>query len=245
MHQVASAYAAQFGVAPILRVRSIVAGFEGNGAYASWTAANDADYQQDLAFLPDVVVIAIGENLGTYDETVFREKFLSYCQGFANLSPKPTILIRAPFWNNSTIAGIEQSVADEAHARTTLATILAKCRRNPDDEVFNNMRDFILPGEAGLRMAWYPEECKSRSPFPYYQETMTGFEYVVAAGLAQRGEFAAAEQVVRDIRDRYDGEKRNPFDETECGHHYVRAMAAWSVLKAFETFKEGRSPLKR
>ena len=59
------------------------------------------------------------------------------------------------------------------------------------------------------------------------------------------GNFAAAEQVVRDIRDRYDGKKRNPFDETECGHHYVRAMAAWSVLKAFETFKEGRSPLKR
>ena len=124
-------------------------------------------------------------------------------------------------------------VTDEAHARTTLATILAKCRRNPDDEVFNNMRDFILPGEAGLRMAWYPEGRKPRSPFPYYQETMTGFEYVVAAGLAQRGDFAAAERVVRDIRDRYDGVKRNPFDEAECGHHYVRALAAWSVLKAF------------
>ena len=26
-----------------------------------------------------------------------------------------------------------------------------------------------------------------------------------------------------------------PFDEAECGHHYVRALAAWSVLKAWET----------
>ena len=62
---------------------------------------------------------------------------------------------------------------------------------------------------------------------------MTGFEYVVAAWLAQTGDFAAAEEVVRDIRSRYDGEKRSPFDEAECGHHYARALASWSVFKAF------------
>ena len=45
--------------------------------------------------------------------------------------------------------------------------------------------------------------------------------------------FAASEEVVCDIRDRYDGEKRSPFDEAECGHHYARALAAWSVFKAF------------
>ena len=82
-------------------------------------------------------------------------------------------------------------------------------------------------------MAWYPEGTMPKKPFPYYGENMTGFEYVVAASLAQRGEFDAAEKVVRDIRSRYDGRKRNPFDEAECGHHYVRALAAWSVLKAF------------
>ena len=53
------------------------------------------------------------------------------------------------------------------------------------------------------------------------------------ANLAQHGRFAEAEKVVRDIRCRYDGKKRNPFDEAECGHHYVRALASWSVLKAF------------
>ena len=62
---------------------------------------------------------------------------------------------------------------------------------------------------------------------------MTGFEYVVAALLAQAGDWAAAERVVADIRARYDGVKRNPFDEAECGHHYVRALASWSVLKAW------------
>ena len=76
---------------------------------------------------------------------------------------------------------------------------------------------------------------KPKKPFPYYGENMTGFEYVVAANLAQRGRFAEAEKVVGDIRNRYDGRKRNPFDEAECGHHYSRALAAWSVLKAFDT----------
>ena len=31
-------------------------------------------------------------------------------------------------------------------------------------------------------------------------------------------------QTMRDIRNRYDGAKRSPFDEAECGHHYARAM---------------------
>ena len=49
---------------------------------------------------------------------------------------------------------------------------------------------------------------------------------------------ARAEQVVRDIRSRYDGRKRNPFDEAECGHHYARALAAWTVLEAFQVKQE-------
>ncbi len=124
-------------------------------------------------------------------------------------------------------------VADPAHARTTLATILEKCRKAPNDATFNPMRSYALAGETSLRMAWYPPGRLPRSPFPYYRETMTGFEYVVAALLAQAGDWAAAERVVADIRARYDGVKRNPFDEAECGHHYVRALASWSVLKAW------------
>ena len=124
-------------------------------------------------------------------------------------------------------------VADPEHERITLGTILEKCRHARDDDSFNTMRSFVLAGEESLKMAWYPEDRLPRSPFPYYAETMTGFEYVVAALLAMNGEKEAAERVVRNIRDRYDGLKRNPFDEAECGHHYARAMAAWTVLKSW------------
>ena len=126
-------------------------------------------------------------------------------------------------------------VADERHAAKTLDTILAKNASANVGPAYNCGRDFAFPEEPSLKMAWYPEGCMPDVPFPYYGENMTGFEYVVAANLAQRGRFAEAEKVVKDIRDRYDGRKRNPFDEAECGHHYSRALVAWSVLRAWES----------
>ena len=41
---------------------------------------------------------------------------------------------------------------------------------------------------------------------------------------------------IGNIRARYDGLKRNPFDEAECGHHYARAMASWGAVLAWSGF---------
>jgi non-lysosomal glucosylceramidase len=38
--------------------------------------------------------------------------------------------------------------------------------------------------------------------------------------------------IVKAARDRYDGRRRNPWDEVECGHHYARAMSSWGLLLA-------------
>jgi hypothetical protein len=43
-------------------------------------------------------------------------------------------------------------------------------------------------------------------------------------------------ECITNIRSRYDGKRRNPWDEAECGHHYARAMAAWSGLLALSGF---------
>ncbi|MCM8789127.1 MAG: hypothetical protein NC907_04990 [Candidatus Omnitrophica bacterium] len=32
------------------------------------------------------------------------------------------------------------------------------------------------------------------------------------------------------VRERYDGTKRNPFDEYECGHWYARALSSYGLL---------------
>ena len=53
---------------------------------------------------------------------------------------------------------------------------------------------------------------------------------------------AQALEVIRDIRARYDGRKRSPFDEAECGHHYARAMASWAAVPALAGFSwDGRT----
>ena len=42
---------------------------------------------------------------------------------------------------------------------------------------------------------------------------------------------------VEPIRDRYDGEKRNPWNEVECGSNLARSMATYSLLNAFSGFR--------
>jgi non-lysosomal glucosylceramidase len=43
-------------------------------------------------------------------------------------------------------------------------------------------------------------------------------------------------EVFKAIRERYDGEKRNPFNEGEYGHRYARAMASWAGVLAWSGF---------
>ncbi|MCL4843142.1 MAG: hypothetical protein KJZ79_14945, partial [Bryobacteraceae bacterium] len=73
-------------------------------------------------------------------------------------------------------------------------------------------------------------------PFPYFSEVMTGFEYTAAVGMIQEGLLDEGLTCIRNIRARYDGSRRNPFDEAECGHHYARAMASWAAVLALTGF---------
>ncbi len=97
-------------------------------------------------------------------------------------------------------------------------------------------RTFALNDESALVICDYSKAARPRIPFPYYAEVMTGFEYSAAIAMIYAGLADEGIRCIQDIRRRYDGERRNPWDEAECGHHYARAMASWSALPAWSGF---------
>ena len=101
---------------------------------------------------------------------------------------------------------------------------------------FNPMRSYVLGDEAAVLMATYPHGNRPTRPFPYYNEVMTGFEYTAAVGMLQENQRDEGLAIIRAIRARYDGKKRSPFNEAECGHHYARAMAAWAAVLTLSGF---------
>jgi uncharacterized protein (DUF608 family) len=127
-------------------------------------------------------------------------------------------------------------LVDPQNLRTTLKSILKYNYREDLSDHFNCFRSYALGNEAALLMASYPYS-RPVNPFPYFTEVMTGFEYTAAVGMLYEGLLEEGLMCIRNIRDRYDGWKRNPFDEAECGHHYGRAMASWSAVLALTGFR--------
>ena len=65
---------------------------------------------------------------------------------------------------------------------------------------------------------------------------MSGFEYQAAGHMIQEGLVDEGIEIVQAIRARYDGEKRNPWNEMECGSNYARAMSSYALLLALSGF---------
>lgn len=132
----------------------------------------------------------------------------------------------------ATLVGLGD-LLDPAHVQSALHAVRTRNFRRSFAHHFNHMRSFVLGDEAGVLMCSYDPDNRPTRPFPYFNEVMTGFEYTAATGLLQTGATDEGREIIRAIRDRYDGAKRNPFDEAECGHHYARAMASWSAFAAW------------
>ncbi|MFA5814558.1 MAG: GH116 family glycosyl hydrolase [Bacteroidales bacterium] len=119
--------------------------------------------------------------------------------------------------------------------------------------IIKGHRIYAEDNEAGLIMTTWPHGGDSLAvpgmknktedfktwigPGGYFDECMTGFEYQVAAHMIYEG--SPGSELVRNglaiaraIHDRYAPEKRNPYNEIECGDHYSRAMAAFGVYLA-------------
>jgi hypothetical protein len=105
-------------------------------------------------------------------------------------------------------------------------------------------RTYVLNDEAALLVCDYGKGTRPKIPFPYYAEAWTGLEYSTAALMMYHGMADRGVQAFTEARRRYDGVRRNPWDEPECGHHYARAMSSWSGMVALSGFSY-RGPEKR
>ncbi len=103
---------------------------------------------------------------------------------------------------------------------------------------FNPCRIYALNDEAGVVICDWPEgKYKPVVPVPYAEEAWSGCEYQVAAHMIQEGLVNEGIEIVKAVRDRYDGEKRNPWNEIECGSNYARSMASYSLIVALSGFE--------
>jgi non-lysosomal glucosylceramidase len=128
-------------------------------------------------------------------------------------------------------------LADSNHIRKTLQSIWKYNHVKSFGDQFNNMRSYALGDESGMMLTSYPDPKKRPAvPLSYGFEAWTGLEYTAATGMIYEGLNAEALNIISDTRNRYDGYKRNPFNEEECGNHYARAMASWSALVAYSHF---------
>lgn len=135
----------------------------------------------------------------------------------------------------ATVAGLERFLKAE-NIQTALRSIynynfITDFRNYP-----HAMRTFALGNESGLVNCSWPKGNRSRIPFVYANEVWTGTEYQVASHLIYEGLVKEGLSIVKAIRDRHDGQKRNPWNEEESGNHYARAMSSWAVLTALSGY---------
>lgn len=128
-------------------------------------------------------------------------------------------------------------LADSANIKKALQSIWKYNHVSSFSDHFNNMRSYALGDESGLMLTAYPDPSKRPAvPLSYGFEAWTGLEYTAATGMIYEGMNNEALKVITNVRNRYDGYKRNPFNEEECGNHYARAMASWSAIVAYSDF---------
>ncbi len=135
----------------------------------------------------------------------------------------------------AAVAGLAPLLPPE-HVRATLGSIYRHNFRHDFLEHPNAQRIYALGDEKGLLLCSWPRGGRPALPFVYADEVWTGIEYQVAAHLIYADHVAEGLAIVRGTRDRYDGRRRNPWNEVECGSHYARALSSWSLILALSGF---------
>jgi uncharacterized protein (DUF608 family) len=119
-----------------------------------------------------------------------------------------------------------------ARVRRALSSIVKyNCRSDFSDHM-QFPRRYVRDDEAGMLNCTWPKGEKPEMPLLYSDEVWTGIEYEAAGLLLYEGMIDEALQIIKTARKRHDGRLRSPWNDVECGDHYVRAMSSWTLLEA-------------
>jgi len=119
------------------------------------------------------------------------------------------------------------------HVRSALRHVVASNLRRGFADFEHPYRVYAdTADDVGLLMCTWPGGGRPEVPTRYADEVWTGIEWQVAAHCVFEGLYDEAGAVLEGLWDRHDGRRRNPYNEIECGDHYARAMAGWTLLQA-------------
>ncbi len=119
------------------------------------------------------------------------------------------------------------------HVQTALRSITRYNMRHGFRDFEHGYRVFANADDSGLLICTWPHGGRPDIPIRYADEVWTGVEYQVAAHCLLEGMITEGLEILSAVRARYDGTRRNPYNEIECGDHYSRAMAGWGALDAY------------
>jgi uncharacterized protein (DUF608 family) len=132
----------------------------------------------------------------------------------------------------SQVCGLDEVIDPEKTKSHLNAVYKYNFKKDLTDHANPQRPTYALGNEGGLLLCTWPNGEMPSLPFVYSNEVWTGIEYQVAAHLIMHNEVDKGLDIVKEVRNRYDGIKRNPYDEFEWGHWYARAMSSYSLLQA-------------
>jgi len=190
---------------------------------------NGAFYIQKVTPVADILPMEPydGKN---WKERVIRDGQLKYQFGEGCLSDQ---MLGQWF---ADVLGLDTGVNQE-HVRKSLQSIYNNNFKHDFWTHPNTQRIYAINDEKGLLLCSWPNGGRPALPFVYSDEVWTGIEYQVAAHLIYQGLIEEGLSIVKAISERYDGVRRNPWNQIEWGNHYTRAMASYSVLLALSGFR--------
>lgn len=118
------------------------------------------------------------------------------------------------------------------HVRSALRAIVRHNLRHGFEGFEHGYRVYADGDDSGLLLCTWPRGGRPEAPVRYADEVWSGIEYQVAASCLREGLDDEAEALLKAVWRRHDGRRRNPYNEIECGDHYIRSLSGWSVIAA-------------